>query len=401
MRSALLIAAALVLAARGAPAQSLAPGDLVAVLAEESIVRIEPDGTIDPLFAADAAGFQTLYGIAALRGGRLLALALGGGAWLIRIDPSDASHAVVAALPAFGLPFSIAVDRNEDFAYLVDFSGDVLRVDLAGGGVANLVALPSSGVASFALAIARDGALYVSDDANDAVLRVDAGTGAAEVVAESVAIGGFYRAHGLDVDRDGTLLGTRFDPPAIVRIDPGTGASADVASGDLLDGPVEIEIDRDGTVFAANLWSGDVVRVDLATGAQTLLATPYLLTGLALVPWPECENGRDDDGDGAVDGPADPGCQLATSRSESPPCQDGVDNDGAIGVDFDGGAAANGGVPLDVPDPQCTSPWRGERGGCGLGVEIACALLALRTLQAGRVPAGGVRSGSLRHTHHE
>jgi hypothetical protein len=52
---------------------------------------------------------------------------------------------------------------------------------------------------------------------------------------------------------------------------------------------------------------------------------------------------------------------------ENPACQDGADNDGETGIDFDGGAAANGGVALDVPDPQCAGqPWSSRaRASCG------------------------------------
>jgi hypothetical protein len=52
-------------------------------------------------------------------------------------------------------------------------------------------------------------------------------------------------------------------------------------------------------------------------------------------------------------------------------CQDGLDNDNATGIDFDGGASLNHGVPLDVKDPQCTYAWQNrERSACGLGFEV-------------------------------
>jgi len=49
-----------------------------------------------------------------------------------------------------------------------------------------------------------------------------------------------------------------------------------------------------------------------------------------------CDDGRDDDGDGAIDYPADPGCSSATDDTEDdtcpgigcPVCSDGLDNDG-------------------------------------------------------------------------
>lgn len=75
-----------------------------------------------------------------------------------------------------------------------------------------------------------------------------------------------------------------------------------------------------------------------------------------------CDNGLDDDGDGAIDYPDDEGCASTNSPTESPACSDGIDNDGDGGIDFDG----------DPPDPQCGKPsqtWE-ERQGCGLGVEL-------------------------------
>jgi len=57
---------------------------------------------------------------------------------------------------------------------------------------------------------------------------------------------------------------------------------------------------------------------------------------------PLCSNGVDDDGDGAIDYPADPGCESALSDVEDPACDDGIDNDG------DGA--------IDLADDRCQSP---------------------------------------------
>jgi len=91
---------------------------------------------------------------------------------------------------------------------------------------------------------------------------------------------------------------------------------------------------------------------------------------------PACRNGIDDDGDGAHDYPADKGCSSANDPSEKFACQDGLDNDGDGGIDFDGGAAANHGVALGPPDPQCNKPYRTDErpNACGLGAELAAAL---------------------------
>ena len=91
-----------------------------------------------------------------------------------------------------------------------------------------------------------------------------------------------------------------------------------------------------------------------------------------------CDNGLDDDGDGQADAPADPGCRDAASPVEDPQCQDGLDNDGQFGTDFDGGASVlgAGNADPDGADPDCTAAWIGrERRACGLGYELAPLLL--------------------------
>ena len=62
-------------------------------------------------------------------------------------------------------------------------------------------------------------------------------------------------------------------------------------------------------------------------------------------PAAQCSNGIDDDGDGDVDYPNDPGCSSASDTTESPnpECSDGLDN--------------NGNKYIDYPDdPFCDSP---------------------------------------------
>jgi probable HAF family extracellular repeat protein len=49
---------------------------------------------------------------------------------------------------------------------------------------------------------------------------------------------------------------------------------------------------------------------------------------------PDCGDGFDNDGDGDADFPADAGCRSAAGRIENPACDDGVDNDGDGAVDF-------------------------------------------------------------------
>jgi cysteine-rich repeat protein len=114
-------------------------------------------------------------------------------------------------------------------------------------------------------------------------------------------------------------------------------------------------------------------------------ASDFLETSPALV----CDNGLDDDGDGFVDVPEDPGCANPSGAFENPQCQDGINNDGQPGIDFDGGASVNGGVPLASPDPQCTAAWVNREAaqntvGCGIGPELALLVPALAALRRRR-----------------
>jgi uncharacterized membrane protein len=49
---------------------------------------------------------------------------------------------------------------------------------------------------------------------------------------------------------------------------------------------------------------------------------------------PDCGDDGDDDGDGLIDYPADPGCRSAAGLVENPACNDGVDDDGDTATDF-------------------------------------------------------------------
>jgi len=103
------------------------------------------------------------------------------------------------------------------------------------------------------------------------------------------------------------------------------------------------------------------------------------------VPFPACSNGVDDDGDGLVDFPADPGCRAAESALENPRCDDDLDNDRDGGTDWDGAG-------VGPADPQCLlAPWSNREAAtraCGLGFELALLLppllLARRRRRAAR-----------------
>ena len=70
----------------------------------------------------------------------------------------------------------------------------------------------------------------------------------------------------------------------------------------------------------------------------------------------DCSDGIDNDGDGLVDHPDDPGCRNATAPREAAQCQDGVDNDGEPGIDFDGGQSIHGACSAGACPPGVSDP---------------------------------------------
>ena len=84
-----------------------------------------------------------------------------------------------------------------------------------------------------------------------------------------------------------------------------------------------------------------------------------------------CSDGQDNDADGLVDYPADPGCTSAEDDDETDPpqCSDGKDNDGDGLIDFPADKGCTGADDNDEVNP-CKAPAAGERvslKGCGTG----------------------------------
>jgi cysteine-rich repeat protein len=78
----------------------------------------------------------------------------------------------------------------------------------------------------------------------------------------------------------------------------------------------------------------------------------------------DCQDGIDNDGDGFIDYPADPGCGSAVSKSESPQCNAGLDNDGDGAIDF----------PADTLCRSAFDNNEASNPACGLGGEVVLLL---------------------------
>ncbi len=80
------------------------------------------------------------------------------------------------------------------------------------------------------------------------------------------------------------------------------------------------------------------------------LVDRFFFAGFTPPPRPACSNGIDDDADGEIDSPLDPGCVSDADNDEAnPACSDGRDNDG------DG--------KIDLDDPSCSFDERGSSEG--------------------------------------
>jgi hypothetical protein len=122
---------------------------------------------------------------------------------------------------------------------------------------------------------------------------------------------------------------------------------------------------------------------------------------------PACGDGLDNDGDGLIDHPDDPGCDDSDDASESSPllvCDDGLDNDGDNLIDFPADSGCTDVLDLseemdcsdgldndsdgliDYPDdPNCLFAWGDGESWvfypvCGLGAELALVLAPLLLL---------------------
>lgn len=91
---------------------------------------------------------------------------------------------------------------------------------------------------------------------------------------------------------------------------------------------------------------------------------------LAVTDRRDCDDGLDDDGDGLVDFPDDPGCtdaRDASERSVAYQCDNGLDDDGDLAIDFPNDAGCLYPTnPIEAPEP-------------GLGAAIATGASALAT----------------------
>jgi probable HAF family extracellular repeat protein len=242
---------------------------------------------------------------------------------------------------------------SADGSVVVGTTGEAFRWTAAEGMV-GLGDLPGAGFQSAAHGVSADGSVIVGEaHPEDAISEAFRWT----------AVGGMV---GL-----GDLPSTN----------PGSGSFRSIARAVSADGSVVVGQGRpDGGYEAAFIWDAEhgmrSLRDVLAQGGATVdgwrLTEALAVSGdghtvvgygtnpsgqteawMAFVVEPECENEVDDDGDGRVDFPDDPGCSGPQGLVEDPQCDDGADNDadGLVDHPDDPGCAA---ASSATESPQCS-----------------------------------------------
>lgn len=119
------------------------------------------------------------------------------------------------------------------------------------------------------------------------------------------------------------------------------------------------------------------VSTEDSLGAVSSAATCNISVVEGGITAPQCSDGTDNDGDGKIDHPEDPGCTSANDGDESdtttvttPQCSDGADNDADGKTDYPqdlGCTDSNDDTENSDAPPQCTVNCGGDNGGGGNG----------------------------------
>jgi len=173
-----------------------------------------------------------------------------------------------------------------------------------------------------------------------------------------------------------------------------------------------------GILFARRSFVGQPASTSLYGNAGLIVDLyAYRDAILAVVDRPDCGDGLDDDGDGLIDFPGDPGCASADDANERAAalvCDNGLDDDGDGLIDFptdpgcvvgtdvsergapyqcDNGIDDDGDLLIDFPaDPGClhpTNPVEAPEPGAGLmlGAGVLALIRAARARARSREPS--------------
>jgi cysteine-rich repeat protein len=384
---------------------SLAAGDLVAATFDGKVIRIDAASGAQTLLASHP--LRDLVGIGLLPDGDLVVADLLADE-LLRLDTGSGRLSLISEGDNFATVEGLAIAANGDVIACDRDAQKILRID-PGTGVQTVVSAGGLLTGCFGVEVDAAGDFLVTVNVGVArLVRVDAQSGAQTDLGVAPPLTD-PRDLALEDADHALVVDSGLD--AVVRVDLTTGVRTDVSTGQFLINPRGMAREATGTLVVSEATGQQMLRVDplqpagtnqtvlasggfLVGGVEQVLAVPFACAnGLdddndGLVDYPDdpgcadpedvseytgtaCDDGIDNDGDGKIDYPADPGCFSALWSLENPQCDDNINNDGDGKIDWDGGPGGGD------PDPQCVGkPFKNKESSssCGLGAELAILL---------------------------
>jgi sugar lactone lactonase YvrE len=212
--------------------------------AKNRVLRVDP---ASGRFGVFATGTPVPFGLARAADGSIV---IGGDDGIFRVPPTGGRASQLSAVPASPIAFA----PNGDLYY-----GHFTELGRIRPGSTGADRLSTEVNSPHGLAVAADGSLLVSDTGNRRLVRVDARSGRAVVVAV-----GLRTPMGLALDPSGAALVLEFDSHSLSRIAP-NGAKTTLATG--LPSPYALARAQDGVVYVVETGSvsratGTLDRVD-------------------------------------------------------------------------------------------------------------------------------------------
>jgi sugar lactone lactonase YvrE len=311
-------------------------GDLVvtdtqAVDGRGALFRVRPDGSHVTALAFGGL-FRDPYGVALGPDGALYVSDPTANV-VFRIDSDTGAKSVVASGDMMSDSRGIVVDADGDILVANQDVHGVVRVRLGtGNGEKEVVTRKGNIDHPDDLVLSADGTkLYLSEGAKtqDLLFEIDLSNpgnhsaNAREIVNFRLQIGGDPAPFGVAVGRNGDLLVTELTSVQAYRIGLPIEGSAVAPGTGLLVGsfltPTDLVEEPDGSLVVLDRGRRELHRLPpddgtpLFLGSDPRFASPTLMIRIEEA----CSNGFDDDGDGLVDFPDDPGCNDAADNSEA------------------------------------------------------------------------------------
>ncbi len=176
---------------------------------------------------------------------------------------SPAPTEVVLPLAGLSGPLGLAADGAGNVYVADNGNNRVVRLE---AGTMDQSVLPFSGL-RYAVGVAVDGSgtVYVTDSYNERVVKVAAGA-----AAQSVVMLDRNGPHGVALDGAGNLFLVDWLKDRVLKLAAGTGAQTVLPITGIED-PEGVAVDGAGNVYVADFGNGRVVKLAAATGAQTTM----------------------------------------------------------------------------------------------------------------------------------